>query len=288
MGAAALGWHTVLSEEESRKETTALMTPMATGKAFENEDEGGRVRGAMQSYAVTVGVHQEQSTGQWICFRVQWDKRRATWQTAGGAIRKKTEKTMAKWIVGEGEWVMERRKGKLCANPTNFGLITWALLWQEESRKVVVGEMVEVLKMIARKAITAQLAGDQLNGAMRELVGYGPTGEWEKIEGVPSEGGERAEGGNKKKRKKVQQGIRGLMTNPREAEVSHTKATVEKGKQNDSEGTPVRGEPSRWDRQGSAFGCILYSVICLRGNGVIRRTRKVIQGDDNGHVGRPC
>jgi hypothetical protein len=33
---------------------------------------------------------------------------------------------------------------------------------------------------------------------------------------------------------------------------------------------------------------ILYSVICLRGNGVIRRTRKVIQGDDNGHVGRPC
>jgi len=40
--------------------------------------------------------------------------------------------------------------------------------------------------------------------------------------------------------------------------------------------------------------CILYSVICLRGNGVIHRTQKVIQGDDNGHVsiqysvGRPC
>jgi len=34
--------------------------------------------------------------------------------------------------------------------------------------------------------------------------------------------------------------------------------------------------------------CILYSVICLRCNGVIRRTQKVIQGDDNGHVGRPC
>jgi hypothetical protein len=34
--------------------------------------------------------------------------------------------------------------------------------------------------------------------------------------------------------------------------------------------------------------CILYSVICLRGNGVILRTQKVIQGDDNGHVGRPC
>ena len=34
--------------------------------------------------------------------------------------------------------------------------------------------------------------------------------------------------------------------------------------------------------------CILYSVICLRGNGVILRTQKVIQGGDNGHVGRPC
>ena len=33
--------------------------------------------------------------------------------------------------------------------------------------------------------------------------------------------------------------------------------------------------------------CILYSVICLRCNSVIHRTRKVIQGDDNGHVGRP-
>ena len=33
---------------------------------------------------------------------------------------------------------------------------------------------------------------------------------------------------------------------------------------------------------------IQYSVICLRGNCVIRRTQKVIQGDDNGHVGRPC
>ena len=29
-------------------------------------------------------------------------------------------------------------------------------------------------------------------------------------------------------------------------------------------------------------------VICLQGNGVILRTQKVIQGDDNGHVGRPC
>ena len=40
--------------------------------------------------------------------------------------------------------------------------------------------------------------------------------------------------------------------------------------------------------QQAAQFCILYSVICLRGNSVIRRTQKVIQGDDNGHVGRPC
>ena len=34
--------------------------------------------------------------------------------------------------------------------------------------------------------------------------------------------------------------------------------------------------------------CILYSVIVLRSNGVIHRGQKPIQGDDNGHVGRPC
>ena len=36
--------------------------------------------------------------------------------------------------------------------------------------------------------------------------------------------------------------------------------------------------------------CILYSVFCnmFGGNGFIRRTQKVIQGDDNGHVWRPC
>ena len=33
---------------------------------------------------------------------------------------------------------------------------------------------------------------------------------------------------------------------------------------------------------------IQYSVMFIRGNGVTRRTQKVIQGDDNGHVGRPC
>jgi hypothetical protein len=33
---------------------------------------------------------------------------------------------------------------------------------------------------------------------------------------------------------------------------------------------------------------LVLSAAFLRGNGVIRRTQKVIQGDDNGHVGRPC
>ena len=32
----------------------------------------------------------------------------------------------------------------------------------------------------------------------------------------------------------------------------------------------------------------MLSAAFLRGNGVIHRTQKVIQGDDNGHVGRPC
>jgi len=33
---------------------------------------------------------------------------------------------------------------------------------------------------------------------------------------------------------------------------------------------------------------LVLSAAFLRGNGVIHRTQKVIQGDDNGHVGRPC
>ena len=33
---------------------------------------------------------------------------------------------------------------------------------------------------------------------------------------------------------------------------------------------------------------LVLSAAFLSGNGVIRRTQKVIQGDDNGHVGRPC
>ncbi len=34
--------------------------------------------------------------------------------------------------------------------------------------------------------------------------------------------------------------------------------------------------------------CLVLSAAFLRGNGVTRRTQKVIQGGDNGHVGRPC
>ena len=33
--------------------------------------------------------------------------------------------------------------------------------------------------------------------------------------------------------------------------------------------------------------CLVLSAAFLHGNGVIHRTQKVIQGDDNGHVGRP-
>ena len=36
------------------------------------------------------------------------------------------------------------------------------------------------------------------------------------------------------------------------------------------------------------YVCLVLSAAFLRGNGVIHRTQKVIQGDDNCHVGRPC
>ena len=36
------------------------------------------------------------------------------------------------------------------------------------------------------------------------------------------------------------------------------------------------------------MNCACACAAFLRGNGVIHRTQKVIQGDDNGHVGRPC
>jgi hypothetical protein len=42
----------------------------------------------------------------------------------------------------------------------------------------------------------------------------------------------------------------------------------------------------RDDEPRPVFACLLAAF--LRCNGVIHRTRKVIQVDDNGHVGRPC
>ena len=44
------------------------------------------------------------------------------------------------------------------------------------------------------------------------------------------------------------------MANSREDEAPPTTVTAKKGEPDDSEGTPVREEPSRWDRQGSAIG----------------------------------
>jgi hypothetical protein len=38
----------------------------------------------------------------------------------------------------------------------------------------------------------------------------------------------------------------------------------------------------------ASLASIQYSVMVIRGNGVTLRTQKVIQGGDNGHVGRPC
>ncbi len=35
-------------------------------------------------------------------------------------------------------------------------------------------------------------------------------------------------------------------------------------------------------------GCLVLSAALFRGNGVIHRGHKPIQGDDNGHVGRHC
>lgn len=51
MGAAARGWHTVYSEEEGQKEETALMTPLTSGKALEDREEGERLRETLQRYA---------------------------------------------------------------------------------------------------------------------------------------------------------------------------------------------------------------------------------------------
>ena len=41
-------------------------------------------------------------------------------------------------------------------------------------------------------------------------------------------------------------------------------------------------------RRATDLASIQYSVMLIRGDGVTLRTQKVIQGGDNGHVGRPC
>jgi hypothetical protein len=173
-----------------------------------------------------------------------------------GNNQEENGETIAKWIIGEGgreeERIFKWRKGKLCANPTNFGLITWALLWQEERCSVVVGEMVEVLKTIARKPVKAQLPGVQVNEVMRELIKHGPIGEWERMVGVTREVEITETRGKETKKRKVQQGIRGFTERQRERAEPTTDAGKQNG-QNDSEDTPIREEPSMWDRQGTAL-----------------------------------
>ena len=50
---------------------------------------------------------------------------------------------------------------------------------------------------------------------------------------------------------------------------------------------PIPNALKRSSRVSSSYGLWLMAAF-LRGNGVVHRTRKVIQVDDNGHVGRPC
>lgn len=140
-----------------------------------------------------------------------------------------------------------------CApTPPTFDLITWSLLWQEGGCSLVVGEMVKVLKTIARKLVKAQLPGVQVNEVMRELIRHGPIGEWERIVGVNREVELTEARGKETKRRKVQQGIRGFTERQRERAEPTTDAGKQSG-QNDSEDTPIREEPSRWDRQGTAL-----------------------------------
>lgn len=203
-----------------------------------------------------MGIHQEPETGQWVWFRLRWDKKEVKWQTAGGTLRRKTERNIVQWITGDGGgeegWTLERRKGNLCSNPTNFGLLTWAILWYEEGGGVVVGEMVEILKMIARRNGRTQLPGGQINALMRELMNYGPIGEWERIAGITREGGAGEGRVKETKRRKVQQGIREFKERQKKIGESARDEGAYRG-QSDCEGVPIREKPSRWDWQGTAF-----------------------------------
>ena len=55
----------------------------------------------------------------------------------------------------------------------------------------------------------------------------------------------------------------------------------------DAHACPLRCRCAVPRGSGHVSGLVL-SAAFLRGNGVTRRTQKVIQGGDNGHVGRPC
>jgi hypothetical protein len=57
---------------------------------------------------------------------------------------------------------------------------------------------------------------------------------------------------------------------------------------NCDESEPQQGLHSPEQRLGRSSACACACAAFLRSNGVIHRTQKVIQGDDNGHVGRPA
>ena len=48
---------------------------------------------------------------------------------------------------------------------------------------------------------------------------------------------------------------------------------------------PILLQPGGRGAREPSFGAL---VLCISCNGVIHRGHKPIQGDDNGHVGRPC
>ena len=50
----------------------------------------------------------------------------------------------------------------------------------------------------------------------------------------------------------------------------------------------VGGQERTGPRLFARLATVMYSVMFVRGNGVIHRAKNLLQGDDNGHVGRPC
>ena len=158
------------------------------GKIFTEESPADDLRNTLHRYAKVVGVHQESDTGQWVWIQIEWGQKKFKWQTAGGSLRRSTERRMIRWVVGqegrEKEWTLERWKGRICSNPTNSGILTWAILWQDVTGQLIVGETIEVVKSMARGLLERRIVGNTFNAAMRELGGYGTIGTWERIEGT--------------------------------------------------------------------------------------------------------